>query len=676
MPDAVAEGELLWTPSRERIAAAPLTRYMRWLDEKRGRGFSGYDEMWRWSTTDVESFWASVWDYFDIMSDSPYGRVLSGHDMPGATWFDGARVNFAEHVLRNESTDGDRPALHFQSEDGPIGTLSWRELGRQVRAVATSLRERGIEPGDRVASYLPNVPHAVIAMLATAAIGAVWCSAPPEFGVRSALDRFQQLEPKVLLVPDGYRFGGSAHFRGAEAQQILDGLTTVQHAVWVPIIGQGSAGPAFGLSWSDLLGDNPPDAREFRYERVAHDAALWVLFSSGTTGPPKAIVHSHIGILMELLKLAHLHTGLTPESTTLFYTTTGWMMWNFLVGCLLTGGSIVLYDGSPTHPSPEVLWRLAERVSATCLGLSPSYLMSVKKLGLVPQDAVDLTRLQTLLLSGSPCTPETYDWVYRNVKHDLWVDSVAGGTELCGAFLGGAETLPVYAGEMQARMLGMDVHSWSDDGRELIGEVGELVCATPSPSMPLRLWGDADGALYRETYFSTFPGVWRHGDFLKLNERGGCYIYGRSDATLNRHGVRIGTAEIYRTVEQIEEVADSLVVCLELSGGRYFMPLFVQLQPGVRLDDALRDRVVTRLRHDCSPRHVPDRIYEVEQIPYTLTGKKMEVPVRRILAGRPPSQVASRDAMRNPDSLHHFVRFADGLSDDESRSVSTARKDG
>jgi acetoacetyl-CoA synthetase len=654
MKEPVAEGELLWTPSPERVAASPITAYTTWLARERGVAFASYEELWRWSTSEIEQFWASLWAYFDIDSDRPYDRVLDRRVMPGAHWFAGSRVNFTEHVLRRVSAEHDRPAVYFQSEGGAPETLSWTELGEQVRSLATGLRRLGVTPGDRVVSYLPNVPQAVIAMLATAAIGAVWCSAPSEFGAKTVLERFQQIEPAVVFVGDGYRFGGRTYSRIEEAERIVGGLDSLRHVVWVPLLDAEPCPLPDALPWSSVLA---PTA-VFEFERVDHDHPLWILFSSGTTGLPKAIVHSHVGALLEMLKLTHLQCGLGADSTTFIYTTTGWVLWNILVGALLTGSSVVLYNGSPVHPSPDALWQLAEDTGTTCFGASSAYLQTIEKSGLRPGREVPLTRLTSLFLSGSPTAPQTYDWALRSIKPDLWINSLSGGTEICSAFVGGVETLPVFAGEMQARMLGMDVHAFREDGSEVLGDVGELVCTQPFPSMPIRFWNDEGDRRYRETYFDMFPGVWRHGDFLKINDRGGCYIYGRSDATLNRHGVRIGTAEVYRAVERIDEVTDSLVVCLDLPGGGQFMPLFVQLRPGAVLDEALRTRIASCLRDDYSPRHVPDQIHQVDQIPYTLTGKKMEIPVRRILMGWPPEKAASVDAMRNPESIDYFRDFA------------------
>ncbi len=654
----VTEGQLLWTPSPAFAQGSNLAAFMRWLQQHCGLSFADYDALWRWSVDDVPAFWAAVWDYFGIVSEAPYDRVVSPGPMFGSRWFEGSRVNYAEHMLRH--ADSDAVALYHESELRPAGRMSWRELAAAVRVLATRLREIGIGPGDRVVAYMPNIPETAVAMMATVALGAVWSSAAPEFGVKTVVERFGQIRPKLMFVADGYRFAGKDYDRRAEIGQIVAALESLQHVVFLPYLDpQSATAPVPGaIAWQSLAQGPDVGAQHFRFERVAFDHPLWVVFSSGTTGPPKAIAHSHVGVLLEHLKILSFHVGLGPGSCLFFYTTTGWMMWNILLGALLTRSSVVLYDGNPVHPGPEALWRIASDAGATCFGASPTFVQIMQKHGVKPRERFDVSRLTTVLLSGSPASPETFSWFYEQVKADLWLTSQSGGTEICSGFVGAAPTLPVYAGEIQTRLLGMDVHAWNDQGREVIDEVAELVVTRPFPSMPILFWNDEGGRRYRESYFEHFEGVWRHGDFLKINRRGGCYIYGRSDSTLNRYGVRIGTAEIYRTIERIDAVRDSLIVCCELAGGGYFMPLFVQLQPGHRLDEALLTRIQTALRTDCSPRHIPDRIVQVDAVPYTLTGKKMEIPVRKILMGAAAEKVASRDAMMNPAALDWFVEFA------------------
>ena len=537
--------------------------------------------------------------------------------------------------------------------------MSWPELGGAVRILATFLRDLGVEPGDRVVSYMPNIPETAIAMMATTAIGAIWSSAAPEFGVQTVL------EPKVLFAADGYRFGGKNFDRSAELAAIVGGLPTLEKIVWLPYLDAAATPPAGvpSVTWGEAL-SGPAVARDaFSYERVGEDHPLWILFSSGTTGLPKPIVHGHVGITLELLKSGAFNTNLTPSSRLFFYSTTGWMMWNFLVSGLLHGSSIVMYDGHPSQPEPDLLWRMAETARVTVFGSSPTYVQQMQKLGLVPKEKYDLHRFETIFLAGSPATPESFVWFYDSVKADLWLTSQSGGTDFSSGLVGAVPTQPVYAGEIQARCLGMDVHAWNDRGEEVIGEVGELVVTSPAPSMPLFFWNDPGDVRYRESYFSTYPGVWRHGDFLKINERGGCYVYGRSDSTLNRYGVRIGSAEIYRCIERLDEVADSLIVCIETPNGGFYMPLFVKLAQGVELDDTTKATLVKRLRTDCSPRHVPDEIHSVPDIPYTLSAKKMEVPVRRILQGVAPDKVAARDAMRNPAAIDWFIAFRESIAE-------------
>jgi acetoacetyl-CoA synthetase len=661
------EGQLQWTPRPEYAQESNIAGYLRWLNASGRATARDYDELWRWSVENISDFWASIWDYFAVESATPYESVLDRQTMPGAAWFTGTRLNYAEHLLRHtRRATAHETVFHHLSETRPLARMSWSELASQVRRVATTLRELGVQPGDRVVSYLPNVPETAVAMMATVAIGAIWSSAAPEFGVTTVTERFSQIEPKILFTADGYRFGGKDFPRNSQASQIAAALPSLEHVVWLPYLDQGSTPPPDlpgPLRWDDLFAG--PDIAEeaFAFERVEHDHPIWVVFSSGTTGLPKAIVHSHVGVLMEHLKVMHFHLDLRPGSTMFFYTTTGWMMWNLLLSALLTGSAVVLYDGNPAYPEVDLLWRLADETGTTFFGASPTYVQLMEKAGVHPGQSHDMSRLQGLMVAGAPSTPETFEWCYQNVRADLWVTSQSGGTEVCSGFVGASPTLPVYAGEIQTRMLGMDVHAWSDDGKELIDKVGELVVTSPFPSMPIRLWNDEGGKRYHESYFDVFPGVWRHGDFLKINARGGCYIYGRSDSTLNRFGVRIGTAEIYRAIEREPEIADSLIVCCELPAGQFFMPLFVKTKPGIELTDELRTRLSKRLRQDCSPRHVPDMIYQVPDIPYTLTGKKMEVPVRKILLGLPAKQAASRDAMANPESIDYFVEFAQTSQD-------------
>lgn len=659
----VREGDLLWEPSERIIESAPLTRFLRWLQEERGLQFSDYEALRHWSVTDLEGFWSAVWEHYQVISETPHQAVLDRRVMPGARWFEGSRVNFAEHVLRYEASVAlDQVAIHHRAEARPPGELTWQQLGGQVRRLATRLRALGIQPGDRVVSYMPAVPETAVAMLATLSIGAVWSSAAPEFGSKTVIERFSQIQPKLMFAADGYHFAGKGFGRESEVRSIVAALPSLEQVVWLRSLDADGPLPDLPsiITWEEVLAGEDIAREQFRYERVPTDHPLWVVFSSGTTGLPKAIVHGHQGALLEYIKMMHLHMNLGPESVMFFYTTTGWIMWNVLLSSLLTGASIVLYDGSPVHPQADMLWNIAAETGVTCFGASPSYVQMMEKGDIVPKDRHNLSRLQAVSVSGAPATPETFEWCYRSIKRDIWVLSLSGGTEACGAFVGGVPTLPVHAGEMQARSLGMDVQVWSEDGarRNLVDEVGELVVASPFPSMPLKFWGDDDGARYHDAYFSTFPGVWRHGDYIKVNARGGCFIYGRSDSTLNRHGIRIGTAEIYRAVEQVEGIADSLIVCCEQSDGGFYMPLFVKLKPGHALDEGMKKRIAAKLRADCSPRHVPDEILQVPDVPYTLSGKKTEVPVRKLLMGASVDKVISRDALKNPSSIEWYAAFA------------------
>ncbi len=654
----VREGELLWTPTAAQIEDANLTRFAKWLARERGLHFANYDALWRWSVTELEEFWQAIWDYFGVESSAPHTRVLGKREMPGAEWFPGARLNYAQHVLRNERAGGD--ALLFMSETAPLIGVSWESFAGQVRILGTRLRELGVRPGDRVVAFMPNIPQTMIAMLATAAIGAIWACCSPDFGSRGVIDRIQQLSPKVLFCVDGYRYGGKAFDRKEELGEIIAALDGLEHVVYLPYLNaEDHTGPSKGaLRWNELLEHPSLTREEFRFEQVPFSHPLWVLFSSGTTGLPKAIVQSHGGILLEQLKLQHFHMDYRAGERAFFYTTSGWMMWNFLASMPLSGVCPVLYDGNPAYPAPDILWKVAQDSRASFFGASPAYVEVMAKAGIVPRERFDLSHLRAVMPAGSPVSPECTAWFYRNVKQDLLVATGSGGTDCCTGFVGGVPTQPVYAGEIQGRSLGVAAYAFNEKGESVVDEVGELVMTEPLPSMPIYFWNDKDGARYRESYFDVYPGVWRHGDFFRVNARGGCFVLGRSDATLNRLGVRIGTAEIYRAIAHIEEVEDALVVNLDLPGGKFFMPLFVKLTDGIQLNAELEQKICERVKHEYSPRHVPDRIIQAPGIPMTLTRKKMEVPVRKILLGVPVERAANRNAMANPDSLDFFVNYA------------------
>ena len=651
-------GELLWTPGPDRIRRANVTALADWLARERGRQLADYRTLWRWSVEDLEGFWQALWDYFGIESSAPHTRVLGRRSMPGAEWFPGARLNYAQHVLRRERAGGD-VLLHL-SETRPLSALPWTTLGNQVRTLATALRSLGVQPGDRVVAWMPNVPETMAAMLATTAIGAIWACCSPDFGERGTLDRLAQLAPKVLFSVDGYRYGGKAFDRRSQLRDIASSLTSLEHLIYLPHLDPEDTTLPLPSArhWRTLLEGPVVRPGEFEYAQVPFDHPLWTLFSSGTTGLPKPIVHGHGGILLENLKNATFHFDLHPDDRVFFFTTSGWMLWNFITSTPLAGAVPVLYDGHPAYPAPDALWRMADEAGVASFGASPTYVEQLKRSGIVPRERYRLEKLRTINLAGSSATPESMAWFYDNVKADIWVANGSGGTDCCTGFVGGVPTLPVRAGEIQAPQLGVSAQAFNALGESVVDEVGELVLTEPMPSMPLRFWNDPDNRRYLETYFQDFPGVWRHGDFFRIDAQGRSFVLGRSDATLNRYGIRIGTAEIYRTLALIPEVQDALIVNLDLPGGGFFMPLFVKLAPDVELDAALEAKIRDTLRREYTPRHVPDKIYQAPGIPYTLTGKKMEVPVRRILTGVPPEKAANRSGVSDPGSLDFFVAYA------------------
>ena len=641
---AVAEPKVLWTPSQERIERATLTRYTRWLADTRGLEFEGYHDLWRWSVSDVSGFWGSLVEFLGVRFASGGDRVLGSSEMPGAQWFPGSTVSYASHVFEGKAHDA--LAIQHASESRPLERLTWGELRAETASIAAGLRALGVGPGDRVAAYMPNIPETIAAFLACASIGAVWSSAAPEFGARSVIDRFSQIEPKVLLAVDGYRYGGKDFDRSALVERIAAEIPSLQRVVRL--------GYLDGSGWEDgFLGSS--DVLEFA--ALPFDHPLWVLYSSGTTGLPKPIVHGQGGILLEHLKKAHLHLDAQPGDRLFWFTTTGWMMWNFLVGMLLSDASIVLFDGNPGYPSLGTLWDLADATEMTCFGTSAAFVAACMKEGVVLRsEGRSLDALRSVGSTGSPLSPESFQWIYDQLGSETWLFSTSGGTDLCTAFVGGVPTLPVYLGELQARSLGASVEAWDPEGRPLIDEVGELVITRPMPSMPIYFWGDEDGSRYRESYFSMYPGIWRHGDWIEITSRETAVIYGRSDSTINRGGVRMGTSEIYRAVLAVDDVADALVVDVPRDG-RDWMPLFVVLREGASLSDDLIAEIRRRIREDCSPRHVPDEIRQIAEVPRTLSGKVLEVPVKRILMGTPPDQAASRESLANPGALDYFIEL-------------------
>jgi acetoacetyl-CoA synthetase len=642
---------LLWKPSQQMQEASQLRKYQHWLEQHHQLRLYDYDDLWAWSTDHPAAFWESLWQYFDIMAHAPYGRVMSDDPMPQTRWFEGSRLNYAEHIFRQYSDE--RPAIVFQSERHPMQEISWASLRQQTAALAATLRGLGVGPGDRVCAYLPNIPEATVAFLATCAIGAVWSSCSPDFGAGSVADRFQQISAKVMIAADGYAYNGKSFDRRDTIRSLQASLPTLERTILVSFLDNNPLEGA--MPWAEAIA---AEDAALVFEPVPFEHPIWVLYSSGTTGLPKAITHSQGGVLLEHLKYLHFHNDVRAGDRFFWFSTTGWMMWNVVQASLLCGATMVLYDGSPGYPDMGVLWSLAERAGIDHFGTSAPFIMATEKAGLSPYGKYPGLHLRSLSSTGSPLPPASFAWVYEHVGPDIWLCSMSGGTDVCTAFVGGCPLLPVYEGEIQCRALGCALQAFDEAGKPLIGEVGEMVITRPMPSMPVFFWNDPEGQRYKASYFEEYPGVWRHGDWVRVSPLGTLAIFGRSDATLNRQGVRIGTSEIYQAVHKIEAVKDSLVVNLEYPDGRHYMPLFVLMNEGFALNDEVKAAINRQLRADFSPRHVPDEIIAVPDIPYTISGKKMEAPVKKILLGHSPEKAASRDAMRNPDSLLVFVAMA------------------
>ncbi len=652
-------GQVLWSPGPQQMQHSRLVQYQQWLATERGVHTSEYAELWRWSVENVEDFWQSIWDFFEVQADGERQPVLTSQTMPDARWYPDARLNFAEHIFRNASSA--RPAMVARRENAPLEEVSWQELERATAALAETLRGWGVQSGDRVASYMPNRPETIIAFLACASIGAIWSSCAPDMGAPVVLDRLRQIEPKVLFATDSYSYNGKNHDRAPAVNELLSELPSLQKVVHVsgPLEASRSTSWRDRQAWNDCVsGDAAP-----RYERLPFGHPLWIVYSSGTTGLPKAMVHSHGGIVLTYLKSMALQNDLRPGDRMLFLGSTGWVVWNLRLGALLAGASIVLYDGNPAWPTNDALWRFMDEHEVTLFGCGAAYLINCMKDGLRPRDFARLSSLRTIQSTGSPLSIDGYRWVYDAVKPDVWLASISGGTDIASCFVAGAPILPVRAGEIQCAELGVAAYAYNDAGEVVIDEVGELVITKPMPSMPVYFWNDPDNKRYRESYFETYPGVWRHGDWIRFTKDGGSIIYGRSDSTINRFGIRMGTAEIYRVVEELPEVRDSLVVDLEFLGRPSFMPLFVVLAPGAVLDEDLQNRIKAQIRSKASARHIPDEVVQVAEIPRTLSGKKMEVPVRKLLLGAAPQKAASVDAMQNPASLDFFVQYAKSLGE-------------
>jgi acetoacetyl-CoA synthetase len=643
---------ILWEATAAEKQSAEITRYLQWLRECHQLNFSSYDELYQWSIEKPADFWRSLVSFYQLFSFPSDQPVMSqyNNDFIGVRWFEGVQLNYAEMIFRRATAD--HPALLFSDELNPqIRSLSWEAMRRQVASLAHWMKLKGIKPGDRVVAVLPNMPEAVIAFLATQSIGAIWSSCSPDFGTNSILERFGQIEPVLLFTTNRVSYNGKQIDKNNLLDDLLPGLPTLQATVLVS--STDAVGNEHLHHWDPIM---TIDGGELLFEPLPFNHPLWILYSSGTTGKPKAIVHSVGGNLLEHIKALQLHWDVRPGERFFWYSTTGWMMWNFSVAALLTGATLVLYEGSPAFPSLGRIWEMAAAADLHHLGVGAAYLIQCQKAGLT-LDRTGLASLRTIGSTGSPLTPEAFDWVYQAVKKQVWLISFSGGTDVCSGFVGGSILLPLYRGEIQCRLLGCDLIAIDEQGHSIEEAVGEMVIRQPMPSMPLFFWNDAGNQRYRSSYFERVPGSWWHGDFISISARKGIVIYGRSDATLNRDGVRIGTAEIYRVVDACTSVADSLVVCIEKKDGSFYMPLFVKMQEGSTFTDELEQEIKTNLRRQCSPRHVPDAIFVVPDIPYTISGKKMEIPVKRILMGTPPEKAADADTLRNPMALQGFADF-------------------
>jgi acetoacetyl-CoA synthetase len=641
----------LWAPSETLKRDSNLAHYMDWLNKTHGHSFPDYQALWEWSVNHVEDFWESLWAYFEVLHDGAYTKVRSSDPMPHVQWFSGTKLNYAEHIFRKATQD--HPAIIFKSESTSVKAISWNELRDQVTSLQYFLKQHGIKSGDRIAAYMPCIPEASVGLLASASVGAIWSSCSPDFGTNAVIDRFAQIEPKVLIAVDRYTYNGKVFDKSEVIRELVKAMPSLECVVVV------SDKDTFDYdrscwSWNNIMREK---GTGLEFIRVAFQQPLWVLYSSGTTGLPKAIMHSQGGILLEQLKYGTFHNDFRPGERCFWYTTTGWMMWNYIHGSLLAGGTMVLYDGSPAFPDLNVLWKFSQEAEINHFGTSAGFLLANQKENIRPS-TFSLSSLRSIGSTGSTLPPEGFDYVYAHVKKDLWLASMSGGTDVCSAFVGGNPLWPVYTGEIQCRALACKLEAFNEQGQPVIDEVGEMVITEPMPSMPVSFWNDPDFKRYHESYFEMFPGVWRHGDWTKITSRHGVIIYGRSDATLNRGGVRIGTSEVYRAVDKVEEVRDSLIICLEKERGEFWMPLFVVMQSGQVLDDVIKKKINTTIRSEYSPRHVPDEIIAVPDIPYTISGKKTETPVKKVLMGKDPKDVVNAGALKNPESMEFFISLA------------------
>lgn len=644
-----SRGKILWQPSPDAAAATRLAEFEHWLADTRSLQFEGPEALWEWSVTELDAFWSAIWDFCGLRGGPKPEIFLTKDQMPGMEWCPGVTLNHADQILHHVETRPGETALVLHSETFGDKALTWAELRAQVASVAAHFREMGVTQGDRVVAVLPNTDTAIIACLATVSLGAIWSLCAPDMGHVAILDRFQQIEPKVMIYQDGYTHAGKMVDRRAALNEIIAGLPTLEQIIAVPVAGPL---PEEQTDWATLIGGDVP----FEPVPVPFEHPLWIVYSSGTTGTPKPIVHGHGGIVLEAAKQS-LHQDVRPDDRFCWLTSSGWIMWNAQIAALGSGARLALFDGAPNYPDMGVVWRFVADQGLTLFGAGAAFFDGCRKAGVVARD-LDLSVLRGLGSTGSPLSPDAYDWIYRDVKSDVWLAPISGGTDLAGAFVLGHAGLPVRAGEMQTRALGNAVRAFDEEGKDLIGAVGELVCTRPLPSMPLFFWGDADGSRLHESYFDTYPGIWRHGDWIEIFEDGASIIYGRSDATINRKGLRLGSSEIYSAVEALPEVLDSLVIDLEFLGRESFMPLFVVPQAGHHVDDALRARIIEAIRTNISPRFVPNEILEVAEIPRTLSGKKLEVPVKKLLLGGEPDKVVNRDSMANPNSFDTFIAYA------------------
>ncbi len=654
----VEQGQELWRPTQAQFDQSGLASYLVWLKESKGLVFSDYAELWAWSVSELEVFWRSVWAFFQIQADGDPALVLDSCHMPGANWFPDTRLNYAEHIFRKASDT--RPVMICRAEGAAVFEVSWAQLARDVGALAAKMRALGVQTGDRVVAYMPNVPETVTAFLACACLGATWSSCSPEMGVSVVVDRFRQIKPKLVFAVDSYAYAGKHFDRRDTVAQFLTELPEVEHVVHVPgpLAANTSEAWAGLLPWREAVAAEAPLA----FTRVPFAHPLWVVYSSGTTGLPKAMVHSHGGIVLTHLKTNHLQHDVREGDRFMFLGSTGWIVWNFMVGSLLTGATVVLSDGNPSYPSDDTLWDFIDATGVTVFGCGAAFLVKTMKDGISPKAGRYFASLRAINSTGSPLPLEAYGWVYQHIKKDLWLASVSGGTDIASGFVACSPMLPVHAGEIQCRELGVAAYAFNEAGEVVVDEVGELVVTLPMPSMPVFFWNDPQGKRYQDSYFEAFKGVWCHGDWIRFTPRGSAVIYGRSDTTINRSGIRMGTAEIYRVVEELPEVKDSLVVDLEYLGRPSYMPLFVVLAAGQALTPQLKEHIKTAIKTKASARHVPNDIFQIHEIPRTLTGKKLELPIRKLLLGAEPHKVASADAMSNPLSLQYFIDFRQGLN--------------